>query len=377
MALEPLPVLRLEDVPAGPETQAWLVEELWGDQAVGVIGGNPKACKTWLALDLAVSVASNTPALGRFPVQSPGPALIYAAEDSLSAVRNRVLNIAAARGLPPGNMDLALIQIPTLRVDSQRDFQRLSLTIGKYRPRLLVLDPLVRIHQADENSAAEISALLGNLRQLQRQFAVAIVLVHHLRKNGSPNQPGQALRGSGDLHAWGDSNLYLHRKGDNLRLTVEHRNAPSPQPMQLELARKPVAHLRIIEQEGERVEPVLEHKLLELLRAASGPVDRETIRQSLHIRNHTLGLVLVQLRHNGHIERSNGGFRLAETEGKYHRSTYQKPSPAATTAAATSASPPKEDRATVATDPSASGDSRGMGGRANRPAAPLFPHLNP
>jgi hypothetical protein len=33
---------------------------------------------------------------------------------------------------------------------------------------------------------------------------------------------GQALRGSSEFHAWGDSNLYLRRDGDDLMLTVEH-----------------------------------------------------------------------------------------------------------------------------------------------------------
>jgi hypothetical protein len=51
------------------------------------------------------------------------------------------------------------------------------------------------------------------LRALQRECRVAIALVHHVRKNGSPRgQDGQSLRGSGDLHAWGDSNLYLRRR---------------------------------------------------------------------------------------------------------------------------------------------------------------------
>ena len=38
---------------------------------------------------------------------------------------------------------------------------------------------------------------------------------------------GQALRGSSEFHAWGDSNLYLRRHGDQLALAVEHRAAAS------------------------------------------------------------------------------------------------------------------------------------------------------
>jgi hypothetical protein len=38
-------------------------------QAVGIVGGEPKCCKSFLALDLAVAVASGTACLRRFPVQ--------------------------------------------------------------------------------------------------------------------------------------------------------------------------------------------------------------------------------------------------------------------------------------------------------------------
>jgi hypothetical protein len=45
-------------------------------------------------------------------------------------------------------------------------------------------------------------------------------------KGAGNARAGQALRGSSEFHAWGDSNLYLRRDGDDLTLTVEHRAAP-------------------------------------------------------------------------------------------------------------------------------------------------------
>ena len=78
-------------------------------------------------------------------------------------------------------------------------------------PRLLVLDPFVRLHRIDENDAGQVSALLGYLRELQREHDVAVLVVHHARKNGSAGQSGQSLRGSGDFFAWADSLLYVRR----------------------------------------------------------------------------------------------------------------------------------------------------------------------
>jgi len=39
-----LDVVRAPDLVEQPESERWLVEGLWADQAVGIIGGEPKAC---------------------------------------------------------------------------------------------------------------------------------------------------------------------------------------------------------------------------------------------------------------------------------------------------------------------------------------------
>ena len=51
------------------------------------------------------------------------------------------------------------------------------------RPRLLILDPLIRLHRLEENAAPQIAALLSYLRELQREFHLAVLLVHHARKD--------------------------------------------------------------------------------------------------------------------------------------------------------------------------------------------------
>ena len=44
------------------EQQHWLVTGLWGEEAVGIIGGEPKCCKSFLALDLASPSPPASPA---------------------------------------------------------------------------------------------------------------------------------------------------------------------------------------------------------------------------------------------------------------------------------------------------------------------------
>jgi hypothetical protein len=309
---ELLPVQRAAEVPEPAASSPWLVENLWSAQGVGVIGGAPKCGKTWLALDLAVSVASHTPALGRFPVAEPGPVLVYGAEDAPAQLRARLDMIARARGLALPELDLGLILTPTLRLDTERDRRRLAATVAHYKPRLLTLDPLVRLHRLDENSSAEMSALLAELRALQRDHHLAVILVHHLRKNAPRGQDGLSLRGSSDLYAWGDSLLFLRKRDRAVILTVEHRTAPAPQPCAVELVSDPAPHLRVVHREARDHDPSwrLEDGIVKALAQAASPLRRDQLRRTLQVRNASLGDALVRLRAQGLITRHKAGFVL-------------------------------------------------------------------
>ena len=219
MVMTPLPVVRVDQIPHEENAQRWLVEQLWGDSSVGVIGGAPKCSKTWLGLDLALSVATGTACLGRYAVPRPGPVLVYLAEDALAVVRERVEGMARHRGLQLASVDIHVITAPSLRLDREPHRNRLLETAKRLRPRLLLLDPLVRLHAVDENSAGEVAQLLAYFRLLQRRLDLSVILVHHTRKNAAGGAAaGQGLRGSSDLHAFGDSNLYFRRVRERLVL---------------------------------------------------------------------------------------------------------------------------------------------------------------
>lgn len=310
-----LPVRRVAELDLQIASDQWLIEGLWGRSAIGLIGGAPKCCKTWLGLDLAVSIATGTDVIGHFAVHATGPALVYLAEDALPQVRARIESICRHRGLDINALDLHVITAPVLRLDLAGDQQRLARTIERWKPILVLLDPLVRMHRLDENSAAEISGLLGYIRELQRNHDVAVVLVHHASKK-QRSQPGQALRGSSDLHAIGDSNLYLARKEDQIMLTIEHRAAPAPDPMLIELVAAPatnLAYLRVCERNtGHEVSASLHRQVLELLARTPGDLPRTEIRARLRVNNQRLGGCLGELERLGRIHRAANGWRHAE-----------------------------------------------------------------
>jgi hypothetical protein len=308
-----LPVQRASQLStAGPQTQ-WLVEGLWSDQAVGILGGEPKCCKSFLALDVAVSVASGAACLRQFQVRRTGKVLLFPAEDSLAIVRQRLEGIAGAAQVQFESLPVEVITAPSLRLDTPADRQRLTQTVQALQPILLILDPLIRLHRVDENDATQIATLLSYLRELQRQFHLAILLVHHARKDSHSSRPGQALRGSSELHGWGDSNLYLRRKGSQLTLSTEHRAAPSQDHIPLQLTGSGSAlALSVLERPLDQpsTEPTPVERVRQTLAQLQEPVPVQQLRKLCGIRTTAVCAALEELSQRGEVSRNSRGYQL-------------------------------------------------------------------
>jgi len=214
---ETLPVVRAADLDEPDPARRWLIEPLWMQGGVGTIGGLPKSCKSWLGLDVAVSVASGTPCLDTFPVRDPGNVLLYMAEDAAPLVKARLWGLCRHRGLALQGLPLGVITALRVRLDLRPDQRRLAETVRQEKPRLLVLDPFVRWHQVNENQAGEVAAILGYLRVLQRTYNLAVLIIHHACQNGS-STGGLSPRGSGDFFAWVDTALSLRLRPQTLAL---------------------------------------------------------------------------------------------------------------------------------------------------------------
>lgn len=308
-----LPCVPAAQLPDGDPQRRWLVDTLWARAGVGLIAGSPKLGKSWLGLDLAVSVASGTPCLDVFDVPEPGPALLYMAEDAAPDVKARLRGLCRHRHLDLNNLPVYLITVPALRLDLDDDQQRLFHTVAQRRPRLLLLDPFVRLHKINENDAGEVSAILAYLRQLQRTFDLAVVVVHHTRKNGRPGGAGQNLRGSSDFHAWADSSLYLQRHKDTVILTPEHRAAPAPAGVNLRLHATPHhhdTHFEVVDLPPPTDGPSADLDTDLLAALADGPRTRDHLRLSLRVRNQRLTAALDRLAKAGRIIRQDGAWAV-------------------------------------------------------------------
>jgi len=304
---EMLPVVRAADLEERDPAHRWLIHSLWMQHGVGMIGGLPKSHKSWLGLDVAVSVASGTPCLDTFAVSDPGGVLLYMAEDAAPLVKARLLGLCRHRGLDLKALVIHVITAPTLRLDLLPDQHRLAQTVRCLAPRLLILDPFVRLHQANENQAGEVAPILGYLRALQRAHNLAVIVVHHSRKNGSATG-GLSLRGSGDFFAWVDTALSLRRRQHTLVLSVEHRAAAAPDPLTLALlGTEQDMHLGIVSAEGPAAPPItanLDARILDALEhAGRDGLARASLRAAVRVRNERVGEALTRLAAAGEVTR--------------------------------------------------------------------------
>jgi hypothetical protein len=308
-ASDPFPVRHVSHVEPPPE-QAWLVEQILACEACAVTGGMPKTGKTWFCCELALAVATGGPAFGRYAVPRRGNVVFYGAEDKPQALRSRLEGIARVRGVSLDDSALYFLDVSQLHINRPEDLRRLRATVEQQQPALVVLEPFVRIARVDENSASEVSAVLGELRAIQREFKTAILLAHHMRKSASGHK-GYQLRGSGDFAAWHDSAHYLSGSPDDLALHIEHRSAPAPDPLRLRLMTGESPRLEIIGTAAPTAavtdDPV-QAAILDFLATASRPVSTAELRDVLRARKQTVTDALAELERSGRIARLDGGW---------------------------------------------------------------------
>jgi len=203
---------------------------------------------------------------------------------------------------------------------------RLDRTLSSLRPKLLILDPFVRLHRIDENNSGEVAPILANLRHLQRTYGIAIVVVHHAKKGASYARAGQALRGSSEFHAWGDCNLYMRRDNrENLTLSIEHRAEASISGIPLRLKAEgsvlslqldvdrgdpegTIDHLGVAASATQSKSNAPEIKILKLLKESNIPLPMRALRDACGIRTASACAAVQALIKTGQVSYSGRGY---------------------------------------------------------------------
>jgi hypothetical protein len=113
--------------------------------------------------------------------------------------------------------------------------------------------------------------------------------MHHTSKNATDGvAAGQGLRGSSDIHALGDSNLYLPKIKELLILSSEHWAASAPVHLELVATEAEMTRLEVIADPDDGKRCGINGGVVDLL--VEGQVlTRTKLRDSLGIKNERPG----------------------------------------------------------------------------------------
>ena len=221
-----------EVMTSGEDFSGWLVKGFWGKNSHGIVAGMPKCFKSTLVHDLAVSVASGTSFLGKFPVLDPGPVLMVQNENADYMIRDRNEKLLISRGLAgsirqksngslrvklPGDIPLYFINQQGFMLSSEEHRKWLEQLIKEIQPVLVIFDPLYLMFDGEINSAKELTPALNWLLYLKKEYQTSVMLIHHYNKGTTSGiqRGGARMMGSIVLYGWVESAWYLSREEED------------------------------------------------------------------------------------------------------------------------------------------------------------------
>ena len=235
----------------------WLIDGVATEGSVGFIAGAPKSFKSWLALDMALSVATGSLFLDYFRVLKPGRVLYIQEEDSAITVKQRTKKIWKGKSTDkvvlekgevwwlPGsdedfdpNIDIYLMEGFTASEGHWQEWLDLTLTEAAAEGDpyvLLIVDTLMNVAgNVEENKSQEMTTKIYKpMKVLMRKHNCAMRFVHHMGKGGDDKRGGQRMLGGTANHAWAEDSLYISRidtanKGFSgaIKMEFESKSAP-------------------------------------------------------------------------------------------------------------------------------------------------------
>lgn len=184
----------------GGDGPTWLVNDWLPDKSVTFLISPPESYKTWILLDLAVSVASGVPFLGKYEVLQTGPTLIIQQEDSHSGLTDRLALIVEQKLGATANIEGDTWQIPTmpdlpiyihpsrmLRFDNPKVIEELEKQIEIIKPKVVLIDPLYSTTAGTDKYMSDLASQMMVLKTWRDKYGCSFTIAHHSKKNLDPD----------------------------------------------------------------------------------------------------------------------------------------------------------------------------------------------
>ena len=184
----------------------WLIQGVWC-HGRGFIAGEPSVGKTWVAMGMAISVATGTKFLGTYEPLNKGPVLFIQEEESRRNFRDKMGMLVKGAKLDSSALE-QFWHVTQKMTNLPRDVDALIKTAKEKRVKATFFDSFREIYKGDENDSGQVLLALDALRRLQNETGCSVVLIHHLNKPNKQNETvsiWDRLRGSSALRGWRES----------------------------------------------------------------------------------------------------------------------------------------------------------------------------
>ena len=208
----------------------WLVKGFLEKDLLGSFFGASESGKSFIAVDLALSVASEAPFAGH-SVVSPG-LVCYIAGEGASGIKNRIGAWCMARGIPRRGIPFVLSSQSADMLDAesvQTIIEEAAAAAERHGVQLvlLILDTLSRNFGAgDENSSQDMKSFIDALDTIRLSFpGCSVLTVHH-----SGHADKSRARGSTVFRAAMDAEYLVEKDGLTIKLSNSKQKDAARQP---------------------------------------------------------------------------------------------------------------------------------------------------
>lgn len=187
--------------------------------------------KTLFNLNKAICLSNGSSWFG-LKILNAVKVLYFIAEGGYYSIQSRIKTMAQNMDILPKVGFLTIAPIKPFNITDSSHFQMIESEIDKISPDVIFFDPLVKIHNSDENSNNEMEEVMNKLRSLITNKNRSIIIVHHTNKGGDS-------RGASAIEGDVDSSLQIswmkNAKGIREIKFTKMRHQEIPKPFHIEL----------------------------------------------------------------------------------------------------------------------------------------------
>lgn len=176
----------------------WLIDGILPQGAVAALYGAPATFKSFVAIDLALCVASGLPWHGRAVQQG---LVLYIAAEGGAGIAKRVKAWLLHHQVGATEVEAAwMIEAVSVFAGSD-DLEKLKVRLDDElddQPVLVIVDTLARCFDGDENQQEDMGAFIAGLDHIRHEYGATILAIHHTNLGGERERGNTALRGGTD-----------------------------------------------------------------------------------------------------------------------------------------------------------------------------------